>query len=1025
MNPTPLQSYQRLEWEGMGIYVDGDRPDWFVPNTRTDQLLQALCKGNPNGGLEKLALEWRMTATDLRQAGSRVMARLTDLPPVPYQGRSNVHSLTGLKELWLHLTNRCNMACAHCLFASHCDDQITLDPCLAREALVQAHRLGTRVFCFTGGEPSIHSAYHALCEQVLACPDSHLVILSNGTTLARDKHWLQGLDRERFHLQLSIDGLQQAHDRLRGTGAFAALKHSLNILGELELPATLAMAVTRHNLPDMEAVVGLAADQGVGTVHFQWLFRKGKADDSLFAPPGDILPCLLAAHRLGKKRGVVVDNLENLRSQLFTLRGTRFDLSDAGWESLAIGPEGHIYPSPALILEDNLAAGHLEKGLEQVWRHSPVLEQIRRASLLDSGVGRLRPLRFLTGGGDGDHSYVAGKTFAGHDPYLELQEQSLLYLLAEEAQQFPDGDGLGLRCRMGEHFESCDGQGGANGFTHCNCVLSLPGRDGHTPVQAFYSAAAEHVNEEILNPVHYNDTQLAHIPKAAQVRSYGCGSPVLDCGLSEGETLVDLGSGSGVECFIAARVVGPRGRVFGIDMSPTMLEQATRARSEVERNLGYGNVEFKRGFLERLPLEDRCADVVISNCVINLSPDKRRTFCEILRVLKPGGRICISDIVHPQPVPVSLRYDEKLRGECIGGAMQEQELYTLLEETGFRGLHVEKRFPYREVQGHAFYSVTYSAWKEPALEEKTVLYRGPGQHVLLENGQILERGLPTRVLLPSHHLPGSDFFVLDQAGMVTNLDLDNSCACFTASHAAPEQLRTNSKQRSGCLACGEELEYLHPPREMECVFCGQMFMGDARCSSGHFVCDHCHSEDALQVVAGICRNSRERDLIALFTRIRSHPALPSNGPEYHSLIPAVILSVFRTLGGAIGEAELESALARGRTISGGACAFMGVCGAAGGVGIAFSIILGADPYKGEERKRVQNAVLQVMEKIGAHAAARCCQRDGYLALRTAADLSRDLLGIPLPAEAVLHCTQYQGNRHCSGRSCPLFALRQQ
>ena len=170
------------------------------------------------------------------------------------------------------------------------------------------------------------------------------------------------------------------------------------------------------------------------------------------------------------------------------------------------------------------------------------------------------------------------------------------------------------------------------------------------------------------------------------------GSPVLDCDLKRGEVLVDLGCGAGVECFIAAKNVGPEGRVYGIDMADAMLNIARNSSKEVAKNLGYINVEFRKGFLEEIPVPSGTVGVVISNCVINLSPDKRRTFSEIMRVLKPGGRLCISDIVCEEDIPLDIKYNEKLRGECIGGAMRDGELFSMLEDLTFEGILVMKRF---------------------------------------------------------------------------------------------------------------------------------------------------------------------------------------------------------------------------------------------------------------------------------------------------------------------------------------------
>jgi SAM-dependent methyltransferase len=158
----------------------------------------------------------------------------------------------------------------------------------------------------------------------------------------------------------------------------------------------------------------------------------------------------------------------------------------------------------------------------------------------------------------------------------------------------------------------------------------------------------------------------------------GCGNPIDAAALQPGETVLDLGSGGGLDCFLAARQVGPTGQVLGVDMTPEML---ARARAAAAR-LGLPNVEFRQGFLERLPLADSSVDAVISNCVINLSPDKPQVFGEIARVLKPGGRVAVSDIVIDGELPAALRADPQAWSACVAGALDWREYARGLEAAG-------------------------------------------------------------------------------------------------------------------------------------------------------------------------------------------------------------------------------------------------------------------------------------------------------------------------------------------------------
>jgi SAM-dependent methyltransferase len=165
----------------------------------------------------------------------------------------------------------------------------------------------------------------------------------------------------------------------------------------------------------------------------------------------------------------------------------------------------------------------------------------------------------------------------------------------------------------------------------------------------------------------------------------GCGLPTKHAGLAPGQTVVDLGSGAGNDVFIARSVVGATGRVIGVDMTPEMID---KARTNAERR-GFKNVEFRLGDIETLPVDDASADVVVSNCVLNLVPDKRKAFAEIFRVLKPGGRFCVSDIVLRGRLPEKLQEVAELYVGCVAGALADDEYLGIIHETGFAAVEVK------------------------------------------------------------------------------------------------------------------------------------------------------------------------------------------------------------------------------------------------------------------------------------------------------------------------------------------------
>ncbi len=182
----------------------------------------------------------------------------------------------------------------------------------------------------------------------------------------------------------------------------------------------------------------------------------------------------------------------------------------------------------------------------------------------------------------------------------------------------------------------------------------------------------------------YTERQLAGLPDGADM-GLGCGTPLAFAQLRPGQTVLDLGSGGGIDCFLAASQVGPTGRIIGVDMTAEMIQKA-RANA---RKVAATNVEFRLGEIEHLPLPDRSVDVIVSNCVVNLSPDKAAVFREAFRVLKPGGHLAISDIVASAPMPEAMRDDPAALAGCLAGAPAIEELRSTLVAAGFINVAIE------------------------------------------------------------------------------------------------------------------------------------------------------------------------------------------------------------------------------------------------------------------------------------------------------------------------------------------------
>src|SRR5262245_51758159 len=216
-----------------------------------------------------------------------------------------------------------------------------------------------------------------------------------------------------------------------------------------------------------------------------------------------------------------------------------------------------------------------------------------------------------------------------------------------------------------------------------------------------YAKAAQ-TGEQLCCPTSYEMAKLrSFIPDEVLKISYGCGTPAGLTTVRPGEIVLDIGSGGGIDCFEASRLVGSSGRVIGIDMTDAMLEIARRNAPTVASNLGYSssNVEFRKGIADAMPVDDNSVDLIISNCVINLAPDKRKVFGEMFRVAKSGARFTISDIVSDQTVPQYLAHDTDKWGDCLSGALTLSDYLNGLSAAGFLGIHLNTFSPWRVIDG--------------------------------------------------------------------------------------------------------------------------------------------------------------------------------------------------------------------------------------------------------------------------------------------------------------------------------------
>ena len=323
----------------------------------------------------------------------------------------------------------------------------------------------------------------------------------------------------------------------------------------------------------------------------------------------------------------------------------------------------------------------------------------------------------------------------------------------------------------GETIVGVSGKTKGNGINHEAEVLER------------YGNAAREVEACLCLPVTYDEALLRVIPEEIIAKDYGCGDPSRY--IRQGETVLDLGSGSGKACYIISQIVGAQGKVIGVDFNPPMLELSRKYQKSIGAKLGYHNVEFRRGKIqdlktnlelidqylgenpvrsvvdlasledfenkirqERPLIADESIDVIVSNCVLNLvrAEDKQKLFSEMYRVLKRGGRVAISDIVSDEPVPKHLAGDPNLWSACVSGAFQEEDFLRTFEEANFYGIEIEELHSeaYQIVEGIEFRAITVTAYKGkegPCIERnQAVIYRGPWKQVIDDDGHTLERG---------------------------------------------------------------------------------------------------------------------------------------------------------------------------------------------------------------------------------------------------------------------------------------------
>lgn len=989
-----VQSIVTLDRGAYQLVIAPERPCWVAANSEAADMIEELAAETDDTlaiWADRLASRDGLTPEQSEQVVAGCAADSSCVWATSesgdYSGRSAYLTPTHLRELWLHINNRCNFTCRHCLVSSGPDG----DDGLPRETLEQlirdARELGALTFFFTGGEPLMRSDLPDLLTLVLDDPDAHAVALTNGS-LIRDEFLeaIADLDRERLHLQVSLDAADPAlNDELRSPAAFERATEGIRRAVAAGLDVSVATVVLGANLDGLPDMPALLKDLGVRSWHLMWQHLRERGAEEPTASVQATTEAALALRPLATAAGVEIDNFESFRAVVNGEPRTKHDGSNACWDSLTVYADGGVYPSAALVGVEEMCGGSiLEESLRDIWRNSPVFEEYRQRGSLPVDASGDDPLAFFHGGGDPEHAwFFGGGDPAARDPYLPLYREMMLSVMDEIATDRIEMIGRRddvpvVYHSMGQDGLGCPVRAGVENsgphridFVHSNCVL-MQDVVGHSRqiVQDFYGAAAVETKGEVCCPVPVDRRMLDHIPPEVTERSYGCGSPVFAAEVAAGETVVDLGSGVGIECFAASRMAGPTGRIIGVDMTSEMLGVAREAQVQVAANLGYDNVSFEEGFLEDLPVEDATADVVISNCVVNLSLRKHKVFTEVLRILKPGGRMVISDITTGGVVPEAVRFNPRLHSECIGGALDRNELLRMLTKLGFERVQTLHEMPWREVGGAEFFSDTVVAYR-PTTDAKPLPYVG------------IERAT------------------------------GEECCC-------EEESCSDERHLSDCMVCGAPLQYLQTAVGALCSECGRAFRTRCRCQEGHFICDQCHGGDYLRFVRSFISQTESTDPVELFLEMRDAYPFSVHGPEHHALAPAAFLTAWHNLHGYPDPEAIWQAVQTCAELPGGTCAFWGGCSAALGIGVAFAAIMETTPVSTVERGRGQDAVARILQKIASFNAARCCRRESLLSLQMACELSEELLPAPIATATVPTCDQMWLSQECIGANCPFF-----
>jgi radical SAM protein with 4Fe4S-binding SPASM domain len=694
------------------LFVDSESPNWVAVNNEGGRVI-SLCDGKRTVDEIVSKLNHEFSREEVLSFIERAI-NLEIVGKEPYKtkiypGRASYLSTGRLSEIWLYVTRRCNLKCRHCLLDCDPNSRKELSTQEFKDILDVAKEMGVDHLFLTGGEPFLRSDVFDLIEYAKEELNLSVVVLTNGTLLsAKDIERLGKF--EGLTIQVSLEGPSELDNTtIRGSGNFVKTLKAIELLINKGVKVIVTSTATKENVNSIPRLCDLLHSKKAQTHHILWLHERGRAVKNQIKTTSEELIDLMNSVR---RRGIKVDNWSSIGNRVYGGRGIKVDGCSGGATSATIDSNGDIYPCPSLVGDHNFRLGNVVHGFEKVWKDFEPKVDLKKVSILDIEGCYDCTFRFFCGGGCRCQAYYSGgrENITSKDPYCEVIKsmliESMMSLTSPNGQGRPEFLGYMKKKPI---FCSSNEQEGVKQF-HCTCVLDLP-TDKHRASWERYRTAAQNPQKDLCCPTGYSTDELEGIPKGTIAISYGCGNPTALGELKPGERVLDIGSGGGIDCFIAAKKVGRRGLVIGVDMTDEMISLAEKNKIKIAETLGYDVVEFRKGLIEDLPVESDSIDKVISNCTINLSPNKKRVFEEIFRVLSDKGSFSISDIVSDRRVPEEIKNDDKLWSGCIGGALPRKEFLNIIQSSGFNKVRVEKSQKWKELKGINFYSITVNGKK--------------------------------------------------------------------------------------------------------------------------------------------------------------------------------------------------------------------------------------------------------------------------------------------------------------------------